>query len=209
MVNTVSKIRGQEQASGYPQPEGLLGDAMIKYGNDLGAASNFGETLLVQLSALWKHVFTSQKRIGKLMFRMHNFNFQINSLLLHCQPPYLVHHNHPVTKLDNGTFEVLPGLTNPIFLCNLWMTGVEFSINHVNTHTHTFCLVAAVHSIGTKCTVPEEEADECISGLARRSRPCLCWLAVHCNSERRCIHTCQLCDWQHVDASTAFKEHIE
>lgn len=180
MVNTVSKMRGQEQASGYPHPEGLLGDSMIKYGNDLGAASNFGETFLMQLSALWKHVFTSQKRVGKLMFGMHNFN---------------LHHNQPVTKLDNGTFEVLPGLTNPIFFCNLWMTGAEFNINHVNTHTHTFCLVAAVQSIGTKCTVPEEEADECISGPC--SGPCLCWLA--CNSERSCIHTCQLCDWQHVE----------
>ncbi|XP_075877250.1 endophilin-A2-like isoform X2 [Nelusetta ayraudi] len=46
MVNTVSKMRGQEQASGYPHPEGLLGDSMIKYGNDLGAASNFGGALL-------------------------------------------------------------------------------------------------------------------------------------------------------------------
>lgn len=199
MVNTVSKIRGQEQASGYPHPEGLLGDSMIKYGNDLGAASNFGETLRVQLSALWKHVFTSQKRVGKWMFGMHNFNFPFNSILLNCQPPYLVQHNHPVTKSDNGTFEVLPGRTNPIFFCNLWTTGVEFNINHADTHTHTFCLVAAVQSIGTKCTVPEEEADECISGLSRCSRPCLCWLAVHCNSERSCIHTCQLCDWQHVE----------
>lgn len=43
MANTVSKIRGQEQASGYPHPEGLLGDSMIKYGHELGGASSFGE----------------------------------------------------------------------------------------------------------------------------------------------------------------------
>lgn len=61
MVNTVSKMRGQEQASGYPHPEGLLGDSMIKYGNDLGAASNFGETLRVQLSALWKRVYKPEE----------------------------------------------------------------------------------------------------------------------------------------------------
>lgn len=44
MANTVSKIRGQEQASGYPHPEGLLAESMIKYGHDLGGASSFGET---------------------------------------------------------------------------------------------------------------------------------------------------------------------
>lgn len=47
MANTVSKIRGQEQASGYPHPEGLLGDSMIKYGHDLGGASSLGETVPV------------------------------------------------------------------------------------------------------------------------------------------------------------------
>lgn len=208
MVNTVSKMRGQEQASGYPHPEGLLGDSMIKYGNDLGAASNFGETLLVQWSALWKHVFTSQKRVGKLMFGMRNFNFPFNSILLYCQPPYLVHHNHPVTKSDNGTFEVLPGLTNPFFFCNLWTTGVEFNINHADTHAHTFCLVAAVQSIGTKCTVPEEEADECISGplfqtlLALVGCTLQLWAELHTHVSTVWLAACG-------NASTAFKEDIE
>lgn len=49
MANTISKIRGQELASGYPHPEGLLGDSMVKYGNELGGASSFGETLYLQL----------------------------------------------------------------------------------------------------------------------------------------------------------------
>lgn len=66
MANTVSKIRGQEQASDYPHPEGLLGDSMIKYGNDLGAASNFGETFLVQLSALWKKCVYKLEENGKV-----------------------------------------------------------------------------------------------------------------------------------------------
>ncbi|XP_072297395.1 endophilin-A2-like isoform X2 [Eucyclogobius newberryi] len=45
MLNTVSKIRGQEQNPGYPQPEGLLGDCMIKYGQEMGNDSNFGGAL--------------------------------------------------------------------------------------------------------------------------------------------------------------------
>lgn len=53
MANTVSKIRGQEQASGYPHPEGLLGDSMIKYGHELGGASSFGETSYLQLFVDW------------------------------------------------------------------------------------------------------------------------------------------------------------
>lgn len=45
MMNTVSKMRGQEKNTGYPQPEGLLGDCMIKYGSELGDDSNFGGAL--------------------------------------------------------------------------------------------------------------------------------------------------------------------
>nr|XP_024653615.1 endophilin-A3 isoform X2 [Macaca nemestrina] len=42
MLNTVSKIRGQVKATGYPQTEGLLGDCMLKYGKELGEDSTFG-----------------------------------------------------------------------------------------------------------------------------------------------------------------------
>ncbi|KAK7945756.1 hypothetical protein WMY93_001484 [Mugilogobius chulae] len=45
MLNTVSKIRGQEMNPGYPQPEGLLGDCMMKYGQEMGKDSNFGAAL--------------------------------------------------------------------------------------------------------------------------------------------------------------------
>ena len=31
----------------YPQTESILGETMIKYGNDLGSVSNFGELLVV------------------------------------------------------------------------------------------------------------------------------------------------------------------
>ncbi|KAM4707260.1 endophilin-A2 isoform 1-T1 [Discoglossus pictus] len=46
MLNTVSKIRGQVKNPGYPQPEGLLGESMIRYGKELGDESNFGDALL-------------------------------------------------------------------------------------------------------------------------------------------------------------------
>ncbi|XP_063738165.1 endophilin-A3a isoform X1 [Eleginops maclovinus] len=42
MLNTVSKIRGQVKTTGYPQAEGLLGDCMLRHGQDLGEDSIFG-----------------------------------------------------------------------------------------------------------------------------------------------------------------------
>ena len=38
----VSKIRGQQHSLQYPQPEGLLGDCMAKYGRELGDESLLG-----------------------------------------------------------------------------------------------------------------------------------------------------------------------
>ncbi|XP_078071438.1 SH3 domain containing GRB2 like 2b, endophilin A1 [Mustelus asterias] len=46
MINTMSKIRGQEKGPGYPQAEGLLGESMIKFGKELGDESNFGQALM-------------------------------------------------------------------------------------------------------------------------------------------------------------------
>ncbi|KAI1889703.1 hypothetical protein AGOR_G00165680 [Albula goreensis] len=46
MLNTVSKIRGQVKTTGYPQPEGLLGDCMLRYGRELGDESTFGCALV-------------------------------------------------------------------------------------------------------------------------------------------------------------------
>ncbi|XP_070701451.1 endophilin-A2-like [Pempheris klunzingeri] len=46
MLNTVSKIRGQVNSPGYPQPEGLLGECMTKYGRDMGDDTNFGGALV-------------------------------------------------------------------------------------------------------------------------------------------------------------------
>lgn len=52
MLNTVSKIRGQVNSPGYPQPEGLLGESMTKYGRDVGEDTNFGENSGVCLCVL-------------------------------------------------------------------------------------------------------------------------------------------------------------
>lgn len=43
MLNTVSKMRGQESNPGYPQPEGLLGESMTKYGREMGDETGFGK----------------------------------------------------------------------------------------------------------------------------------------------------------------------
>ncbi|XP_059191273.1 endophilin-A3b [Centropristis striata] len=45
MLNTMSRIRGQGKSVGYPQTEGMLGDCMMQYGQELGAASEFGGAL--------------------------------------------------------------------------------------------------------------------------------------------------------------------
>ncbi|XP_017295343.1 endophilin-A3b [Kryptolebias marmoratus] len=45
MLSTVSRIRGQTRTAGYPQTEGILGDCMSSYGQELGAASEFGGAL--------------------------------------------------------------------------------------------------------------------------------------------------------------------
>uniref|UniRef100_A0A8C2CCV8 Uncharacterized protein n=1 Tax=Cyprinus carpio TaxID=7962 RepID=A0A8C2CCV8_CYPCA len=46
MINTMSKIRGQEKGPGYPQAETVLADAMLKFGHELGEESCFGLALL-------------------------------------------------------------------------------------------------------------------------------------------------------------------
>lgn len=42
VLNAVSRLRGRARRVGYPQTEGLLGDCMLQYGQELGAASEFG-----------------------------------------------------------------------------------------------------------------------------------------------------------------------
>jgi len=45
-VNNLSKMRGQSNKNPYPQPEGTLGESMIKHGKDLGDESSFGNALV-------------------------------------------------------------------------------------------------------------------------------------------------------------------
>lgn len=46
VLKTVSRIRGQGSTDGgYPQAEGMLGDSMVRYGHELGPASEFGGAL--------------------------------------------------------------------------------------------------------------------------------------------------------------------
>lgn len=50
MINTMSKIRGQEKGPGYPQAEALLAEAMLKFGRELGDDCNFGNVCFLTFS---------------------------------------------------------------------------------------------------------------------------------------------------------------
>jgi endophilin-A len=43
VVNNFSKVRGNTKNISYPQPEGTLGEHMIRHGKDLGEDMMFGE----------------------------------------------------------------------------------------------------------------------------------------------------------------------
>lgn len=44
-MGAMSKVRGTTKAQSYPQTEGLLGEAMAKYGHALGESSDLGKAL--------------------------------------------------------------------------------------------------------------------------------------------------------------------
>jgi len=48
-VNSFSKIRGRSKNATYPQPEGVLGEHMIKHGKDLGEDDGFGKSIVLIL----------------------------------------------------------------------------------------------------------------------------------------------------------------
>lgn len=43
MMNSMSRMRGQEKGPGYTQTEAILGESMQKFGRELGEESSFGE----------------------------------------------------------------------------------------------------------------------------------------------------------------------
>lgn len=43
MMNSMSRMRGQEKGPGYTQTEALLAESMQRFGRELGEDSNFGE----------------------------------------------------------------------------------------------------------------------------------------------------------------------
>ncbi|XP_051516646.1 endophilin-A1-like isoform X1 [Myxocyprinus asiaticus] len=45
MINTMSKIRGQDKGPGYQQAETVLAEAMLKFGRELGEESSFGNCI--------------------------------------------------------------------------------------------------------------------------------------------------------------------
>lgn len=62
MMNSMSRMRGQEKGPGYTQTEVILGESMQRFGRELGEESNFGEP---------KHV-KAPGRDGRTRFLYHN-----------------------------------------------------------------------------------------------------------------------------------------
>ncbi|XP_055014184.1 SH3 domain containing GRB2 like 2a, endophilin A1 isoform X7 [Boleophthalmus pectinirostris] len=46
MMNSMSRMRGQEKGPGYTQTEAILGESMQKFGRELGDESSFGQALI-------------------------------------------------------------------------------------------------------------------------------------------------------------------
>ncbi|XP_060948856.1 SH3 domain containing GRB2 like 2a, endophilin A1 isoform X1 [Limanda limanda] len=46
MMNSMSRMRGQEKGPGYTQTEAILGESMQRFGRELGEDSNFGQALI-------------------------------------------------------------------------------------------------------------------------------------------------------------------
>lgn len=61
MMNSMSRMRGQEKGPGYTQTETILGEAMQKFGRELGEESNFGEL---------QHITASHRKEEKHFYRV-------------------------------------------------------------------------------------------------------------------------------------------
>lgn len=86
MINSMSRMRGQEKGPGYTQTEAILGESMQKFGRELGEESTFGE-LQRNKDSLWKSCaffflrlrknnFYSPKGAVTIIWKMHESIFQ-------------------------------------------------------------------------------------------------------------------------------------
>lgn len=57
MINTMSKIRGQEKGPGYPQAETVLAEAMQRFGRELGEESSFGKMFMQIFKIFYELLF--------------------------------------------------------------------------------------------------------------------------------------------------------
>uniref|UniRef100_H3B753 SH3 domain containing GRB2 like 2, endophilin A1 n=1 Tax=Latimeria chalumnae TaxID=7897 RepID=H3B753_LATCH len=89
MINTMSKIRGQEKGPGYPQAEAVLGDAMLKYGRELGDDCTFAGVL--------KKKGTSSREerslVKKFLSILVEYNRILPILTRHCRDVRTVYHH--------------------------------------------------------------------------------------------------------------------
>ncbi|KAL5003934.1 hypothetical protein ScPMuIL_017390 [Solemya velum] len=92
-VNSFSRFRGQPKNVAYPQPEGVLGEQMIRHGKDLGEEMTFGSSLVESGEAF--------KQLGEVKYALED-NVKQNFLepLSHLQTKDLKEVNHHRKKLS-------------------------------------------------------------------------------------------------------------
>ena len=67
-VSAFQRMRGQAKNNLYPQPEGTLGEFMLKHGADLGEASLFGKLI----EPLYEHILNPEDTVN--FYQMKKFN---------------------------------------------------------------------------------------------------------------------------------------
>lgn len=59
MINSMSRMRGQEKGPGYTQTEAVLAESMQRFGRELGEETNFGEQKQAKKKTQQKNLFFS------------------------------------------------------------------------------------------------------------------------------------------------------
>lgn len=57
MINSMSRMRGQEKGPGYTQTEAVLAESMQRFGRELGEETNFGEQKQAKKKTQQKNLF--------------------------------------------------------------------------------------------------------------------------------------------------------